>query len=689
MKPRKEPHPPNLPPRPSPPKEEKPYKWVKKEPTDNDGEGGKQAETPKPTPKNPKPKPKAAAVHAPYAPEGCFEGQLMDEVPIVINGDYGADCSIISEDHLAACARKNLFVPQRPLDQPVTVDLAMSSKDASPNSFTASKAARISVTLHTSAGPLRLRNVEFLVFDSHLPQVLLSRSVLKSMHFDLDKHLATVRCKFHDTDFSHIGILSGADEDSAPTKPSSLARHLINRVVNPNNAPGDDGTRAKTERYSPSPTFYGDSPDDDPLRSDGEVEAGVETPKPTEIHLQEGLKLACEAGLPPELEESLRTVVHLNQDVFRTKLGNDPPAKVPPMNIRLQPNATPIRVPVRRYSPPQAQFLRNKVEELLDLGLIRPNTESAWACAPLIIPKSGPEQFRFTVDLRPVNNQTVPFTWPMPHLETVLQELQGATCYATIDLCHGYWQMPLAEASQECQSFITPDGVYTPNRVLHGQTNATFYFQGIVANICKPIRSNILQWLDDVLLHAKTPEELIQVLSRFLELCQQHNIKLHAKKCRFYVKEVKWCGRIISQYGVKMDPRSLSTLLEMPPPTTADQLQQFLCAANWMRSTIPEHNKLVHPLQELLEQASQHSQRRTKKALAKIALQAIGWSNTHSVHFQNVKDDLINAITLAHPVDSKRCASLLTPATNIGLEFLPKHLPKIATWSLSTSATNH
>lgn len=54
----------------------------------------------------------------------------------------------------------------------------------------------------------------------------------------------------------------------------------------------------------------------------------------------------------------------------------------------------------------------------------------------------------------------------MPLIENELARLHGATFFANLDLSHCYWQLPLAEDSQECQSFLTPDGVFTPMRVL-------------------------------------------------------------------------------------------------------------------------------------------------------------------------------------------------------------------------------
>ena len=62
----------------------------------------------------------------------------------------------------------------------------------------------------------------------------------------------------------------------------------------------------------------------------------------------------------------------------------------------------------------------------------------------------------------------------------------------------------------------------------------------------------------------------------------------------------RWCGRITTPDGVTLDPRRIDGLLSMQRPETAGDLQQFICAINWMRKGIPEHNKNVGPLQTLL-----------------------------------------------------------------------------------------
>ena len=72
---------------------------------------------------------------------------------------------------------------------------------------------------------------------------------------------------------------------------------------------------------------------------------------------------------------------------------------------------------------------------MLHLGLVKRFNQRKWASAQLIVPKSGPKQFRFKVDLRPVNNEKIYFTLPMAHFETAVCELARDTAFPTTDFC--------------------------------------------------------------------------------------------------------------------------------------------------------------------------------------------------------------------------------------------------------------
>lgn len=109
----------------------------------------------------------------------------------------------------------------------------------------------------------------------------------------------------------------------------------------------------------------------------------------------------------------------------------------------------------------------------------------------------------FTVDVRPGNKYTERIYFPMPNLEMELRKLQGTKYSAKFDLSHGYWQLPLQKESQECKSFITPDGILTPTRVLHGTTNAVTHLQSTITELIPNSLNKVtFFWLEDVHNHS-------------------------------------------------------------------------------------------------------------------------------------------------------------------------------------------
>jgi hypothetical protein len=79
---------------------------------------------------------------------------------------------------------------------------------------------------------------------------------------------------------------------------------------------------------------------------------------------------AEQPGMSRDGVQSLRQLVMECKDVFRLKLGADPPANVKLFVIKLRDGAEPVRMSAREYAPPQLKIMRDKIRELEDLGLV-------------------------------------------------------------------------------------------------------------------------------------------------------------------------------------------------------------------------------------------------------------------------------------------------------------------------------
>jgi hypothetical protein len=183
--------------------------------------------------------------------------------------------------------------------------------------------------------------------------------------------------------------------------------------------------------------FYGDIPDDDPIDYH-DVDVGKGSPEELADAIEGLITSAEHESMSRDCVQSLRQLVTECKDIFRLNLSSDPPANMKPLVIKMRDGAEPVRMSARKYAPPQLKFMRDKVREIEELGLMYKNTGAEWASPPLILPKPGPDQYRMTVDLRVSNASTKPTAWPMPNLQDELHDLYGSEVFATLDFCQGY-----------------------------------------------------------------------------------------------------------------------------------------------------------------------------------------------------------------------------------------------------------
>lgn len=197
-------------------------------------------------------------------------------------------------------------------------------------------------------------------------------------------------------------------------------------------------------------------------------------------------------------------------DVIGMSIYAGPGANIAHLNLELKPDTKPIRVKLRKYNDSQRHFLKCLTGQLLECGLIYENLTSKWTCAPQLAPKPGLAELRFNVGLRPVNVATYSQAFMMPLVETKLEKASEAKHLSELDMTHGYWQLLLHTSIQEYQSFITPDGIFTPTPVLHGNVNSSSHLQsGLVSEMSDELKRRLLLWVDYMAFACRTIDELL------------------------------------------------------------------------------------------------------------------------------------------------------------------------------------
>ena len=94
-------------------------------------------------------------------------------------------------------------------------------------------------------------------------------------------------------------------------------------------------------------------------------------------------------------------------------------------------------------------------------------------------------------------------------------------------------------------------------------------------------------YLDDILIASKTEKTHLEHIAEVLDRMSEFQLKIRIDKCKFFQRQLKYLGHVISAEGVSPDPEYMSTVLQMAIPTTKDEMRRFLGMVGWMRKFIP------------------------------------------------------------------------------------------------------
>ena len=127
------------------------------------------------------------------------------------------------------------------------------------------------------------------------------------------------------------------------------------------------------------------------------------------------------------------------EDVFLEELPGVPPEREVEFRIDLVPGAKPMAKTPYRLAPPEMKELMAQLQELLDKGFIRPSV-SPWG-APVLFVKKKDRSMQMCIDYRELNKLKIKNRYPLPRIDDLFDQLQGASWFSKIDLRSGYHQM--------------------------------------------------------------------------------------------------------------------------------------------------------------------------------------------------------------------------------------------------------
>ena len=118
---------------------------------------------------------------------------------------------------------------------------------------------------------------------------------------------------------------------------------------------------------------------------------------------------------------------------------------------------------------------------------------------------------------------------------------------------------------------------------------------GLCDNICIP-------YLDDILVYSKTFDEHVQDVRQVLRRLQEHGIKLKPSKCKFFQRQVRYLGRVVSADSYFLDPEDTAAVhnLAKQKPATVGDVRKVLGFLSYYRQYVQDFSGIAKPLYDLM-----------------------------------------------------------------------------------------
>ena len=237
------------------------------------------------------------------------------------------------------------------------------------------------------------------------------------------------------------------------------------------------------------------------------------------------------------------------------------------------------------------------------------------------------------IDYRELNKLTVKNRYPLPRIDDLFDQSQGASWFSKIDLRSGYHQLRVKEEDIPKTAFRTRYGHYEFLVMSFGLTNAPAAFMDLMNRVCKSmLDKSVIVFIDDILIYSKDEAEHARHLYEVLETLRKEKLYAKFSKCAFWLREVQFLGHVINANGVLVDPSKIEAVAKWNPPKNPSEIRSFLGLAGYYRRFVQDFSKIATPLTKLT--------RKDEKFI---------WGEDQERAFQTRKEKLTQAPVLSLP----------------------------------------
>ena len=227
------------------------------------------------------------------------------------------------------------------------------------------------------------------------------------------------------------------------------------------------------------------------------------------------------------------------------------------------------------FTPERDNAIKDEVQKLITAKFIREVHYPDWLANTIMVKKAN-GKWRMCVDFIDLNKACPKDSYPLPHIDQLVDSTAGHKLLSFVDAFYGYNQIRMDGADQEKTSFVTSQGLFCYEVMPFGLKNAGATYQRLVNNMFRPqIGWNVEVYVDDMLVKSLDEEEHLDDLQETFDTLRRFSMKLNPSKFVFGVSSGKFLKFMVSHREIKANPEKIKAILNMKPPQSIKEVQSL------------------------------------------------------------------------------------------------------------------
>jgi hypothetical protein len=257
------------------------------------------------------------------------------------------------------------------------------------------------------------------------------------------------------------------------------------------------------------------------------------------------------------------------------------------LKLHIDEDVVPVAQSVRRIPYSVRKKVEDKISELENLDIIEKVAgPTPWVSPIVVVPKRSGD-IRLCVDMRIANSAIMRERHPIPTVEEVLSEMNGAKVFSKIDLKWGYHQIELDEQSRYITTFATHLGLYRYKRLMFGVNAAPEHYQHIVRQVLQGCQG-VQNISDDIIVFGADQDEHNERLCEVLSRLHKSGFTVNKDKSKFSLPQLEFMGHLLSERGIGPTETKVEAVRKTKTPENVKEVRSFLGLVNFCAKYLPD-----------------------------------------------------------------------------------------------------